>query len=447
MSHAPTPSRRRSDGEAIADALAYPFASDALITNLALTLSQLVVGYVPLLGLFLQLLVWMSAYRYALEVMTASGQGRQDPPQGSQLTDSRTQRSHLWIHALVIIALVFAAHLLGAWPAVLLLIGVSLALPGALLALAAAQNLLAAFNPAAWWAVLRIVGPGYLLLSLAIGLTLALQLAGDRIFGELKPTVLGNLLYYFCVHAALFASFRLVGTRLHAHADALGLEQASVTRPILAREREQQQVAREAFAAGNIEDPAAKAAALDPILRRGGASEELHREYRRCLRAAGNLAGLRKHAEVHICELLVLKQTQSALVLATEAFADHPDLFLPDADSTRALQDAALAAGQLRLAAGMVSNYRREFPRRRDGLPLAIRAAVILADRLGDPAAAEALLVAAAAHPDKLDHASEIERLLLRLRAGIALSPNGDANPSPLGRRWREAPDEGSSST
>jgi len=422
MSHAPAPSRRRSDGEAVLDALAYPFASDALITNLVLTLSQIVVGYVPLVGLFLQLVVWMSAYRYALEVLTASGQGRQDPPQGSQLTDSRTQRSHLWLHALVILALVFAAHLLGAWQAALLLVGVSLALPGALLALAAAQNLLAAFNPAAWWVVLRIVGPGYLLLSIAIGMTLALQLAGERVFGELKPVVLGNLLYYFSVHAALFAAFRLIGTRLHTHADALGLEQASVARPILAREREQQQVAREALAAATIEDPAAKAAVLDPIIRRGGASEELHREYRRCLRAAGNLADLRKHAEVRICELLVLKQAKSALALATEAFADHPDLALPDADSTRGLLDVAQAAGQLRLAAGIVSNYRRAFPRRRDGLPLAIRAATIYADKLGDPDTAEVLLVAAAAHPAIGDDGSEIERLLLRLSAGIALT-------------------------
>ncbi len=446
MSHAPTPSRRRSDGDSVLDALAYPFASDALITNLVLTLSQIVVGYVPFVGLFLQLVVWMSAYRYALEVMTASGQGRQDPPQGSQLTDTRTQRSHLWIHALVILALVFAANLLGAWPAVLLLIGVSLALPGALLALAAAQNLLAAFNPAAWWAVLRIVGPGYLLLSFAIAMTLALQLAGERIFGELKPAVLGNLLYYFSVHAALFAAFRLIGTRLHTHADALGLEQASVTRPMLAREREQQQVAREAFAAAEIEDPAAKAAALDPILRRGGASEELHREYRRCLRAAGNLAGLRKHAEVRICELLVLKQTKPALALATEAFADHSDLTLPDADSTRALVDAAQASGQLRLAAGAVSNYRHDFPRRLDGLPLAIRAAPLLADHLNDSTAAEALLVAAAATAGAGSDAVEIERLLLRLRAGIALAATNTADPSPLGRRWRKAPDEGSSS-
>ena len=435
MSHAPTPSRRRADGEAVLDALAYPFASDALITNVVLTLSQIVVGYVPTVGLLLQLVVWMSAYRYALEVMTASGQGRQDPPQGLQLTDAGTQRSHLWIHALVILALVFAANLLGAWPAVLLLVVISLALPGALLALAAAQNLLAAFNPAAWWAVLRIVGPGYLLLAFAIGMTLALQLAGDRLFGELQPAVVGNLLYYFSVHAALFAAFRLIGTRLHAHADALGLEQASVTRPVLAREREQQQVAREASAATAIEDPAAKAAALDPIIRRGGASEELHREYRRCLRAAGNLAGLRKHAEVRICELLVLKQPKSALALATEAFADHPDLALPDADSTRALLDVAQASGQLRLAVGVVCNYRREFPRRRDGLPLAIRAAEILADKLGDPDAAEALLVAAAAHLGNGDEACEIERLLLRLRAGIALSATNDANSPASGKR------------
>jgi hypothetical protein len=419
--------RRQSDAEALVDALRFPFATDALLTNLVLTLSQLAAGFVPLVGLVLQLVIWMSAYRYALEVMTASGQGRREPPQGSMLTDPRSHHSHLWLQALVVIGLVLAANLLGAQAAVLLLAGVALVLPAALLALASAQNMLAAINPAAWIAVLRIVGPGYVLLALGVGLTLLLQLAGGRLFDALSPALLGDLLYYFCVHAALFAAFRIIGTRLHAHADALGLEQASVARPVLARDRELQSVARETRDAEAIEDPAARAAALAPVIRRGGAEEALHREYRRCLRGAGNLAGLRQHAEVRICELLVLGQPKDALALTAEALGDHPDLALPDGDSTQLLLRAAEAGGQLRQAIGLIENYRRQFPRRLDGMPLALRAAVLLADRLGDPTAAEALLSELAKQPAAADHTAEAERLLRRLHSGIAL---GAVDPS-----------------
>ncbi len=422
MSLAPIPARRQSDAHAVGDALRYPWASDALITNVALTLSQIVVGYLPLIGIFLQLVVWASAYRYALEVMTASGQGRRDPPQGALLTDASSARSHLWLHALVVIGLVAAANLLGPVSAMLLLVGAALVLPGALLALAAAQNLLAAFNPAAWIAVLRIVGPAYFLLSLGIGLTLLLQLSGERLFGALRPEVLGDLLYFFAVHAALFASFRLIGTRLHQHAVALGLEQASVARPVLTRDRELQAVAREASAAAGIEDPAAKAAALDPLIRRGGASEELHREYRRCLRASRNAQGLRQHAEVRVCELLVLRQPKPALALAAEAYADDPTFALPDAPSTAALLDAADASAQLRAASAIARNYRNRFPKRYDGLALALRTATLLADRLGEAASAEALLQASVQLAGNGPEAAEFERLLRRLRSGLPLS-------------------------
>ncbi len=424
-----------SDAQAVTDALRYPFAPDALVTNLALTLSQIIVSFVPVIGLLLSLVVWATTYRYALEILTASGQGRREPPQGSMLTDVRSQRGHLWIQVLAVVGLVVVAHTLGPVAAACLLIGIALALPGALLAYAAAQNLLAAFNPGAWIAVFRIVGPAYLLLSVSIGLTLLLQLAGYRIFGQLRPAILGDALYYLCVHAALFASFRLIGTRLYAHASALGVEDPIIERPQLARDRERSAVLRETREAEALEDPTTKAAALALILRRGGASDELHAEYRRCLRAADNRDALEQHARVRVCELLALAQPKSAVPLGTEALADSPLFYLPDADSTTSFCNAAEASGQLRLATALASNYRQQFPKRFDGLPLVARASALLSDKLGDADAAERLLTDALLLSANGSESEEFERLLKRLRAGILLADVSPRLSSPHPRQ------------
>lgn len=421
MSLAPTPPRRRSDGEALLDALRYPLGGDALITNGVLVVAQLVAMHVPVIGPLLQLVVWVAAYRYALEVMTASGQGRDTPPQGGMLADTGMQRRHLWLQALVVIGILLASRWLSLPQTVLLVAAVALALPGALLALAVAQNLLAALNPGAWLAVARILGPSYLLLGGASLATLLLQLAGHRLFVAISPALLGDMLHLACVHYALFALFRLIGLRLHQHAHELGLEQASVARPVLVREREHQAVAREAREAVALADPKARAAALAPVIRRGGASETLHAEYRQCLRASGNRGGLLQHAEVRVCELLVLGQPRQSLALASEALADDPDFALPDAASTAALLDAGEAAAQLRAASTIARNYRRRYPKRFDGLALALRTATLLADRLGDPEGAEAVLRSGAQLAADGPEAAEFERLLKRLRTGIAL--------------------------
>ncbi len=421
MSHAPSAPAPRTVGAAMADAIAYPLQRDALISIAVLSIAQIVCGVVPVIWALLQLVVWASAYRYALEILAASGQGRAAPPQGWLLAGDGLQRSHLWLQAVCIIGIVVGARFLGTGGTVVLVAAVALALPGALLALAAAQNLLAAFNPGAWWAVARIIGPIYLLLAAATAATLLLQLLGGALFARFPLEGIGQLIYFSCVHYALFALFRLLGLTLYRHAEELGLEQVSVARPVLVRDREVAAVDRDVRAAAEIADPRARAAALAVVLRRGGADPSLHGAYRQCLRQLGDRAGLRQHAEVRCCELVALGKPADALALAIEALGDYAGFALPEAEATDALLAIADARGALRQAAALAVNYRITYPKRRDGLPLAQRGAVLLADRLADRSAAEQLLEAALAQAAGTPDAAEFDRLLRRLRAGLPL--------------------------
>ncbi len=421
MSHAPSAPAPRTTGAALADALAYPLQRDALIGILVLSLAQIVCGVVPVIWPLLQLVVWAAAYRYALEILAASGQGRAAPPQGWLLAGDGLQRSHLWLQAICIIGIVIGARWLGAGGTLLLIAAAALALPGALLALAAAQNLLAAFNPGAWWAVARIIGPAYPLLAAATAATLLLQLMGGALFARLPVEWIGQLLWFGCVHYALFALFRLLGLALYRHADELGLEQVSVERPVLVRERETAALDEDVRAAAELADPRARAAALAAVLRRGGADAALHGAYRQCLRQLGDRAGLRQHAEVRCCELVALGKPADALALAAEALGDYPGFALPEADATAALLDIADARGALRQAAALTVNYRKTHPKRRDGLPLARRGALLLADRLADRDGATQLLEAARVQAEGTPEATEFDRLLRRLQAGLPL--------------------------
>ena len=424
-----------SDGAALVDAAGYPLQSDALATLAALALCYLLVELLPdilvlqILALVLKLVIWASAYRYALEVLTASGQGRATPPQGGMLTDVGIARRHAWMQALVILGLLVAGALLGPDWGLLLLLMAALIMPGALLAMCAAQNMLAAINPLAWIAVLRIVGPRYLLLAAGVSVTLLIQLLGAPWFDAVP---FGGLLFFACVFYTLIASFRLVGTTLHRHAAELGHEQVSAAvRPVLIRERESLGVAREAAEAITIADPAQRALALAPIIRRGGASAALQRDYRLCLRQSGQLDLLREHAGVRVCELVAMSQPQAALALASEAMADHADFSLADAEPTARVSESAAASGQLRLGAALCRNYFERFPKRRDAFPLACRAAVLLADRLGDAAAARQLLLDSRAALGERPESAEIDRMLRRLDAGVTLGSAGAAPAEP----------------
>ena len=129
MSHAPSAPAPRTAGAALADALVYPLQRDALISIAVLSLAQIVCGVVPVIWALLQLVVWASAYRYALEILAASGQGRAAPPQGWLLAGDGLQRSHLWLQAACIIGIVVGARFLGTGGTVVLVAAVSLALP------------------------------------------------------------------------------------------------------------------------------------------------------------------------------------------------------------------------------------------------------------------------------------------------------------------------------
>lgn len=409
---------------ALLDVLAYPLRGGALAVLAALLALRVLAAAMPLfLTPLCQGLLWLALFKYALEAMAASGRGHREPPDVLANVDDSVHRRHLLVQVLVLLGLTLVLWLLPQW-AMLAVAAIGLVLPGLILALAVANNLLAAMNPLNWSVVARALGVGYLLLALAWMLMMLFQFSGrgwlDALGWMAAP------LYYLLAHYGVLALFRWMGLHLHAHAGALGFDLKLEQRPLLQRDREALAIAREVGSAREADDPAQRAAQLREAVRKG-ADATVQRAYRDALRAAGERDELDRHARVHASELLAMGRLREASALALEGLQDNPAFTLPEALPLNTLLDHLERLAQWRSAASLARNYRTSFPKRRDSLPIAARAATVLADELGERDAAAALLDAAIAQAEGGEEADTLQALRKRLQAGIRL--RGPATP------------------
>lgn len=410
---------------ALLDALRYPLRAPAWILNAVYLFGRILAFLLPIYGTLVHLALTLGVYKYAFECLASSARGRRTPPEALAHADSGTHRRHLLLQLWWLIVLVLISHFLDLRTAVLVGGALSLALPGALIALCVAQNLAAALNPVSWWTVATRLGVGYAFLSAAAFAVLMLQVAGRHWLQDSAWPLLSLVLFYALSQHLILALFRALGNALHAHADVLGFETTHEALPVIERDRERAAQAGERDAALKIADPAARVEALATQLRDAN-DHALHDEYRRLLRQLGRHAALAAHARVHLCELLALGRTAAALALASEALGDDRAFTLPDAESVLALLDAGERSGLARQVAQIAENYGHAHPRRFDGLEPARRAARLCADVLREPQRARALLERGADGPE----AAEFTRLRQRLDAGLPLRALLASDPS-----------------
>lgn len=403
---------------ALFDSLRYPLLGGALAALVTLSLVRVAASFVPLVGLLIDLVTWLAVYKYGLEVLAASGLGKREAPEVLAHVDASVHNRHLGVQILLSVLLVGSLRLFPE-AAVVIVIGAAIILPGLVLALAVSQNLVAALIPLNWAVVAGKLGLGYPMLALGWLAALWFQIIGYELFAPL-PDVIALLLFYLASHYLLIALFRWMGLFLHAHGDSLGFATRATAKPILARDREQQAIQREVRAANEVGDPAARADQLRDAVRRG-AAQPVQQAYREALRAAGRREELLEHARVRCSELLVLQQHRDAVMLASEALQDDPGFTLPERAQLNLLLAQLRQAAQWQTAATLARNYRRQYPNRRDSIDAGIDAAVLLADRLGEPAQAQALLRELLPGAEAQGVAESVQRLLARLDSGFRL--------------------------
>ncbi len=415
------PDPGREPLRALLDALRYPLAESALLSNFVLLLSHGAAALLPVFSLPVHLLVWLGLYKYALEVLATSAEGRTRPPDGWSAVDPAVHWDHHGLQLVVLLLWLAATYLASGATQLVLLAALALVLPGMVLALAIAQNLWTALNPLAWARIGAQLGLGYGWLAALAWPLLCLQARGDALIAASGWGWLGSLVYYLLAQHLVLAFFRLLGLAAFAHAERFGIQRLDRSRPVLARDKQQayqDQAAREAL---QTADPAERAAQMETQLALG-APDALHREYRSCLRTLGNRSGLGEHARRRVCELLNLQQPRQAVALANEALADEPGFCPPDAVHTQALALAAERMTLVRQSAQLLANYRAAYPRRYDGLPLAMLAARHYADLLGEREQAMKLLRGAQPLTAAGEQSAAFARAIERLQRGLPLT-------------------------
>lgn len=424
------PDPGKNPAQALADALRYPLGISALATNATLLLGHLLALIVPVLGPPMHLLVLLGLYKYALEVLSSTAEGGIEAPDGWSAVDPGVQVHHYWLQLLVLGLLQTATFIAPEhWRTPLLVIIAGL-LPGMVLALAIAQNLATALNPLAWLKIgARLGGATYALLAIAAWPVLWLQVHGGELVTDSGLRIVAVPAFYVLSQFLVIAQFRLMGLAAHAHADDFGFQHRESTRPELARDKQLRHQSDAISQALQIADPAERAAQLRPQLVLG-ADEALHREYRRCLREINDRTGLHEHAQRRVCELLNLDQPRLAVALANEALADEPGFCTADALHCDRLATAAERMTLIRQAARLLANYRSAYPKRYDGLPLAMRSARLYADHLNEPDVAMRLLRNAQPLTESGQQSADFARAIERLQQGQPIA-GPDSLPAP----------------
>ena len=406
---------------ALLDALAFPLRGAALAALLTVLALRAPAAILPLFWpALVQGLLWLAFYKFALECMAATAQGRDAAPDVLAHIDDGIHRRHVWMQ-MAVVAILVVVIVLAPDQALLAALIAALVLPGMILALAVGQNLLAALNPLNWAVVAGKLGPVYVMLSMLwLGVAL-LQFAGAQPWLALEwPTFVAHATYYLLAQYLVLVLFRWMGLALRANAEQLGYEVRVDQRPELLRDREAKAVARGVAAAREAGDPGQRADGLREAVRLG-AAEPIQREYRKALRAAGRHDELDAHARVRASELVVMGDLKAAAALVLEALNDVPGFTLPEAAPLNTLLDHLEKLAQWRSASALAVNYRNSYPKRRDSLALAARAAGVLADRLGEREEAAVLLDGAIEQATAVGEQAPLQALRQRLDGGLPL--------------------------
>lgn len=370
----------------------YPLQSGA-ITNVVLFTVLRIADLLPLgiAGLVVSAVLWAGILKYAAEVLVQTAHGRLDAPEysmqvgESQAWDQIKLQILLWL--MMFVGMLALGAVVGPGPAMLWVLFVAIAIPGATITLAMTNNLWAALNPAGWIELMGAFGWPYFAVA-ALCALYQVSGANAQAFAEaipFVPSIVTFLFTWFVTHYVLVATFHLMGYLVYQYADRIGHEVKRDEAPAKLRKLHQdpdQGLVDEAEALvqdGRADEAATRLAAH--IATRGG-TVLVHEHYRKLLKATQDHAGLLKHGLGYAQVLLAQDNLKRALELMQECYALDPN-FAPDiADDIHRLAQRASQVGLHPLALKLVAGFHKRWPKHKDIARNYLFAAKVMTDKL-----------------------------------------------------------------
>ena len=371
--------------------LRYPLQLGALSTCVALAFAHLI-ALLPF-GFLLDILVWTAFFKYALEVLRWSANGRAEAPEISLTMSDAIARYGLLLLLLSQLLLVLIGYFLGAIPAFICGLVLMLGMPAAMMILALEEGVLRAVNPIVWMMLAQRIGKDYFILVGFFIAALFMQSIFAMLIGKVLPSFMAMLATDFVVNYLMIVNFHLIGSVIYTNRDELGytgnVELNPHDVPYTDPARKVLDVARERAAGGDIHGAALL---LRDELAANTDSRVLHDEYRHWLQQDGDKATLATHAKTYIPILLAQNQDRRAVEVAREALVADPAFALDQAEHVTRLAHAAADAGQTQLAVGLLAGFHKRFRNHADIGRNYLLAAKLWAERMNKEMQARALL-------------------------------------------------------
>ena len=371
----------------------YPLQSGAITNVLLFTVLRLadLMPFGWIAGTVVSLVLWAGILKYAAEVLVVTAHGRLDAPEysmqvgESQAWDQIKLQVLLWL--MMFIGMLVLAAFVGPGPALLWVLFVAIAIPGATITLAMTNNLWAALNPAGWIELMSAFGWPYFAVAALCALY---QISGANALAfaaaiPFVPSFVTVLFAWFITHYVLIATFHLMGYLVYQYADRIGHEVKRDAAPAPLRKLHQdpdQGLVDEAEAL--VQDGRADEAAtlLSTHIATRGGTVLVHDHYRKLLKATQDSAGLLKHGLGYVQVLLAQDNLKRALELMQECYALDA-AFAPDiADDVHRLAQRASQTGQHPLALKLVAGFHKRWPKHKDIARNYLFAAKVMTDKL-----------------------------------------------------------------
>ncbi len=399
MSNA-TPRKRGRAGDASFDGLlrafAYPLQSAALTSILAFSLA-LMLGSLPVVGTALSLVVWASAYRYAIEVLDRSAAGAMEAPE--HVLDVRAGGGvAMLVLQLTFLALYFVVELwvpdktsrLGWW---LLLAMIQ---PAATLNLVLIGNVESAVNPLRWLQLIGRVGFGYVLLVVVGAACHFLRSEAQEFLYAWLPTIAARVLAGFIGLYLLVFNFHLMGRIVYARRGAIGHDLAEVPTRLDPTDRHRSFMREMEIMIAEDNGKQAAASIRRHLESEPHTTDAMHQRYRRLLEQLGDVAALGEHAQTYVSRLLGEKRERDALAAVRSMLQHDPSFRVRDVEQRVRLARSAMNCAMADVAQALAADFHGAHPRNAAVPEMALLGARLLVDRDSNLRAARDLLQFAA---------------------------------------------------
>lgn len=324
----------------------YPFRGSALAALIVLGTLMGVASLIPLIGWLIVLVLWLSAFKQAFEMLIATANGRSQPPIVSLEASTDIVWGYLSLQFLCLIVPLMAKDLGGDGAEYVTSVFVGLLLPAATIGLAISDSLRQALNPIHLYLVMTRIGWPYVAL---VGLALVINwTASDAQYYLVEWThpIFAEALGQLASLRAVFATFHLMGYLVWQYQEALGFRpEVPLPRGGLSSVRDQEALrhAEEMIADGHLE---AAITFLRQEVSERAVSDELHQLYRRALTLKGDPKLLLRHARDYLQLLIIRKEDRKALALIRETLPMDPQFAPYEIQDTERLARSAIRSSQ-----------------------------------------------------------------------------------------------------